>query len=176
MQVLEDHQQRLLARQRFELAQKRPSVLLLRCELRPSEALLPSMESIRSAASCADVAVVARNACASPTWRRSRHHARNRRPARPDNDWIKSGCGATGAHPPPTDQLDLDPRCGALHDHRGCRRGRAPGGAYACMSPDITGISTIKCEGWLVYRGPVNATCFDCAPRPSRHGRSARQF
>ena len=36
-----------------------------------------------------------------------------------------------------------------------------PGGAYVCMSPvDFTGISTIKCEGWLVYRGPVNATCF----------------
>ena len=63
MQVLEDHQQRLLARQRFELAQKRPSVLPLRCELTPSEAPSPSMESIRSAASCADVAVVARNAC-----------------------------------------------------------------------------------------------------------------
>ena len=25
---------------------------------------------------------------------------------------------------------------------------------------DFTGISTIKCEGWFVYRGPVNATCF----------------
>ena len=47
-----------------------------------------------------------------------------------------------------------------------------PGGAYVCMSPvDFTGISTIKCEGWLVYRGPVNATCFTVrTPSPDTGG------
>jgi hypothetical protein len=36
-----------------------------------------------------------------------------------------------------------------------------PGGVYVSTQPiDFRGISTIKCEGWLVYRGAVNDVCF----------------
>jgi hypothetical protein len=36
-----------------------------------------------------------------------------------------------------------------------------PGRVYTCSSPiDFTGVKTIKCEGWLAYRGNVTAPCF----------------